>query len=542
MIPGTSFQQIYLIISFIAKLYLILEFFHSANINSPVIQSSELTDADKWDWRYRSSPFGGREQKRLYYSPHGDGPSGDSAEVHQWEYYLKGAMGETLAIYDGLQYISNVNDKSTRNVYMFASRYIIAGGDLLYEKHDSSYSMTLQVKDHLGSTRLKISSRGDSSYVSYMPFGDSLNVSSGYSPRQGYYGNQRDRENSYTAMGARLYDPELGIFLSVDPLAELFPERSPYMYAFNSPLNFSDPSGLAPKKEKGRRSKFQTIVFDLKDPLAAYDAFSSDNGFFQNSIIYKGELIVDNTRMIFSNMTRLGPMSGAGGGGVKYLISKSSTGNGIFSNNYVVTFLDNTGKIEIPVRVDMFASDQYNPEELVNNYAAAQAHAIEAMGGVSNFKKYTDIRRINIVGNIGYYRNNYGDAVGLHTAREGDIYLRADVVMGDYNPDYQPNSNPLMPDSGFWGDYQNSNQMCITLLSTLSHEIGHNVFWNSYPSELWGPYGKSDYSKYLEIFADKFVNSIGFTSPRYDPYNRNGFFTDEYTELIDIWLIGEFGN
>ncbi len=35
---------------------------------------------------------------------------------------------------------------------------------------------------------------------------------------------------------------------SADPLAELFTFNSPYSYAFNNPVNWSDPSGLAPEK------------------------------------------------------------------------------------------------------------------------------------------------------------------------------------------------------------------------------------------------------------------------------------------------------
>jgi hypothetical protein len=40
--------------------------------------------------------------------------------------------------------------------------------------------------------------------------------------------------------------------MSVDPLFEAFPGQSAYSYAFNSPLSWSDPSGLAPEKEQKR--------------------------------------------------------------------------------------------------------------------------------------------------------------------------------------------------------------------------------------------------------------------------------------------------
>ena len=69
-------------------------------------------------------------------------------------------------------------------------------------------------------------------------------------------------------MGARLYDPAIGRFLSRDPLAELFPNHSSYSYAFNSPLNFNDPTGLAPETEKGDKLQGGWELIQFFDMLA----------------------------------------------------------------------------------------------------------------------------------------------------------------------------------------------------------------------------------------------------------------------------------
>jgi RHS repeat-associated protein len=63
----------------------------------------------------------------------------------------------------------------------------------------------------------------------------------------GFNGEFNDEEikgegNSYD-YGNRFYDPRLGKFLSVDPLASKYPAISPYTFAYNSPIRARDMGG-----------------------------------------------------------------------------------------------------------------------------------------------------------------------------------------------------------------------------------------------------------------------------------------------------------
>ena len=89
------------------------------------------------------------------------------------------------------------------------------------------------------------------SHLIHGPFGMVLegriwNVESEY--RYGFNGKEQDAEtygegNIYD-YGFRIYNPRLGKFLSVDPLAKSFPMLSTYQFASNSPIIAIDLDGL----------------------------------------------------------------------------------------------------------------------------------------------------------------------------------------------------------------------------------------------------------------------------------------------------------
>ncbi|MDR2009796.1 MAG: RHS repeat-associated core domain-containing protein, partial [Bacteroidales bacterium] len=102
--------------------------------------------------------------------------------------------------------------------------------------------------DHLGSTSFVCNASGTPiQYLNYNPFGGIIQnqkaANSTYDTEYKFSGKALDTETNYHYFGARYYSSDLGIWLSVDPLASNYPSLSPYNYCFNNPLNVIDPDG-----------------------------------------------------------------------------------------------------------------------------------------------------------------------------------------------------------------------------------------------------------------------------------------------------------
>jgi RHS repeat-associated protein len=61
-----------------------------------------------------------------------------------------------------------------------------------------------------------------------------------------FSGKERDEETGYNYFGARYYNSDVSIWLSVDPLSDKYPNVTGYNYCFNNPLILIDPNGMEP--------------------------------------------------------------------------------------------------------------------------------------------------------------------------------------------------------------------------------------------------------------------------------------------------------
>ena len=100
--------------------------------------------------------------------------------------------------------------------------------------------------DHLGSANWITDYTGAPiQYIHYAPYGELIANQQmiGYDERYKFTGKERDTETGYDYFGARFYDHRKGFWNSVDPLADKYPNVTPYLYCNGNPIMLVDPTG-----------------------------------------------------------------------------------------------------------------------------------------------------------------------------------------------------------------------------------------------------------------------------------------------------------
>ncbi|MFI1455027.1 RHS repeat-associated core domain-containing protein [Streptomyces roseus] len=129
-----------------------------------------------------------------------------------------------------------------------------------YYGHPAGPTMVKTAKDGVISTSYLMSDKNGTASTAvdaktmavtrrkFTPYGEVRGAAPSVWPgKKGFVGGEVDESTGLVHLGAREYDPATGRFISVDPVVDYSEpkQQNPYVYANNSPVTFSDPSGLS---------------------------------------------------------------------------------------------------------------------------------------------------------------------------------------------------------------------------------------------------------------------------------------------------------
>jgi RHS repeat-associated protein len=199
--------------------------------------------------------------------------------------------------------------------------------------------------DHLGTgTFLSDFDGNPYQFFLNLPFGETMaeqhSYSGEYTNRYKFNGKELDEETGFYYYGARYYNPKFSIWLSVDPLAEKFPNASPYNYCLGNPINLVDPDGRAPSDwihwyaKDGSRH----ITYDKSITTVEQANQKGYNNYNKDVKVYSGaHLKVSDTEQYYMNPD--GMVSNGNGSSVDIDDTSIFTSNGI-------TISENKGVID----------------------------------------------------------------------------------------------------------------------------------------------------------------------------------------------------
>jgi len=225
-----------------------------------------------------------------------------TATAGQYISYIYDAVGSKLA---------KIGTTGTYTYY--AGGFVYNGSSLSYIIHEEGHlepsgAYKYYLKDHLGSVRLVVNTTGTGGTIEqqtdYYPFGMTIAEYNGSVIDYRYNGKElqddliNGKKLDWYDYGARFYDPQIGRWHVVDPLATKYYQLSSYCYVANNPLKYID--------SDGKRIEFAPgVTQEFKDNFAKAVAYLNQHGASgilkslqdRKEVIYIGE---GNNRDYFS--------------------------------------------------------------------------------------------------------------------------------------------------------------------------------------------------------------------------------------------------
>ena len=172
----------------------------------------------------------------------------------------------SLAYLNMLNYLSKINaDEKKKIVYLPTEMGCLK---LTYYDNDMG---ALRKKFFFTTECLEKRYAEEKNRLDYYPFGMAMpgRTFSSNQYRYGFNGKEKDDElkgsgNSYN-FGARMHDPRIGRFLSIDPKFKSYPYWSPYLFAANNPIRYIDLYGEGPQDKI--KAKYNRLTSAEKDVI-----------------------------------------------------------------------------------------------------------------------------------------------------------------------------------------------------------------------------------------------------------------------------------
>ncbi|RKR09236.1 RHS repeat-associated protein [Flavobacterium sp. 90] len=329
-----------------------LDYFYKANTN----RLMKVTDKSNAPEGFKDDSNGSNDTVDDYdYDLNGNLIKDDNKGITKIEYnHLNLPKKIAFGITNNIEYIYNATGQKVQKIVTETGKPTLTTdylGGFQYKNNDLEFfptaegyvkstsgnlSYVFQYKDHLGNVR--VSYTKNSSNVpevidenNYYPFGlthVSNSILPGTNNKYKFNGKELQDEtiggnqlNLYD-YGARNYDPALGRWMNIDPLAEISRRNSPYVYALNNPVYFIDPDGMANASNRG--SGNGTDEFDKggkKEPMELYPGQNNtNNGKYRDddpNLDHKVSEFLDDFNLQPNYIAGEGGKNGEGGKGAK---------------------------------------------------------------------------------------------------------------------------------------------------------------------------------------------------------------------------------
>jgi RHS repeat-associated protein len=139
------------------------------------------------------------------------------------------------------------NDAAGNNNFCCKDNAALRGGNIGNGNDNPEKLQYYYHSDHLGSTSLITNLDGEvAQHVEYTPWGEVFieERNNDWNTPFLFNAKELDEETGLYYYSNRYYDPRTSLFLSTDPMQEMYSHISTYAYCNNNPLKYIDPTGM----------------------------------------------------------------------------------------------------------------------------------------------------------------------------------------------------------------------------------------------------------------------------------------------------------